>query len=133
MERAQEERIQETITMKQAAETRANENLTRIQEKAKFFNERAQNRVMAKRDEERKGRDDLVSLLEDKMSRQSQLKEAALEKARNYNMRVQQKLESYKQGQCEGKESLMFRIEEKLQNASTRRENLIERVKTTAA
>ena len=115
------------------AEKRFVENISKIQEKAKCHNERAVLRVRARKEEERKDRDDLASQLEVKMTRSSVQREAAWEKARKYNEKVQQKLELHNKEQCEGKESLMFKIEEKLQNATTRRENMIEHVKTTAA
>lgn len=98
-----------------------------------MHNERAALRVNAKKDEERKDRDDLVNQIESKKTRQSQLKETALEKAKTYNQRVQERLENYHKGKCENAETLMFKIEEKLQNANSRRENRIEQVKTIAA
>jgi hypothetical protein len=98
-----------------------------------MHNERAQLKVMARKDEERKDRDDLATQLENKKTRQSQLKEAALEKAKNYNQRVQERLENYHKGKNENAETLMFKIEEKLQNANSRRENRIEQVKSIAA
>jgi len=61
LEKAQEERIQEVLTQKLAAEHRATEKLSQIQEKAKTYNERAMLRVLARKDEERKDRNDLVN------------------------------------------------------------------------
>ena len=106
MERAEEERVQETLVQKHAsAEERQAQLLSSIQERAKTHNDMALARAQQRQEEELRELDSKKTQIEEKLTRAATNRPDPAEKARAYNQRVQERLSSLVSVQQEAAEA----------------------------